>query len=160
MTKTTRYSADVQTIANKFQRYRTCGDWFTADNGLLKIRVSNTNNRKYAFLTALHEMIEQFLCECSGITEDQVDSWDLLHEDQDEPGEMLKCPYREQHLFAEAMEKVIAEKIGVDWVEYGKALEAAMDEKLKKPEPYIANTNLSINIRILETKRILEEQEG
>ncbi len=125
------YVADIRTIPNKDQRYRTCGDWYS-ENGVLKIRVSNTENRDYAFLTALHEMVEQYLCEKAGITEQHVDAWDLTHEDEDEPGEMLSCPYRKQHLQAEGIEKVVAELIGVDWTEYGIALEKAMDQKTFK----------------------------
>lgn len=158
--KQMKYQAVVATIPNHSQRYRTCGDWFHEENGTLRINVSNTGNKDYEFLVAIHEMIEQYLCEKAGITEQQVDTWDLTHEDVDEPGEMMNCPYREHHQFAEAVEKVIAEKIGVDWREYGKRLQEAMDEKPQKPQPYIADPKPSRKTLMLRTKRILAEQEG
>lgn len=159
----TKYIADILTIPNKNQRYRTAGDWFREkENGNIHVRVSNTNNVDYAFLTALHELIEQKLCEKAGISEAQIDAWRLTHENEDEPAELLKCPYREQHLFAEAIEKVLAEKIGVDWVQYGIALERAMDEKtpLVPKDDGIKRGSISKKALYQQTNRILNEQEG
>jgi hypothetical protein len=160
MQKPSKYNADIQTIANHLQRYQTCGDWFTEDN-VLKIRVSNMHNKDFAFLTAVHEIIEQYLCERDGVSEGAVDTWDLMHEGQDEPGALPGCPYRKQHMIAEAIEHTLADQMGVDWEAYGIAMERAMDEKVDtKPDrkkieipKYKKKTRIKqIAVRLAETK--------
>lgn len=156
----TKYRANIETIPNKHQRFRTCGDSYH-ENDNLQIRVSSMRNKDYEFLTAIKAQVQQYLCERAGIKESAIDSWRLTHENEDEPGELLSCPYREQHLFAEAIEKVLADKLGVDWVEYGKKLEAVMDEKPDTSHhPFTGNDKPSKVALLLQTKRILQEQEG
>lgn len=154
----TKYRANILSIPNSHQRYRTIADWFHEDDNL-QIRVSTTR-KDYEFLSAIKQQIEQYLCEKAGIKESTIDAWRLTHEGDDEPGTAIACPFREQHLFAEAVEKVLADKIGVDWKEYGMALDTAMDEKTIDLKPVKKSHKPSRLALTLQTQRILQEQEG
>ena len=114
---------EIKTIPDKEQRYDTVGDYWKKD-GVDEIRVSSISNRQYEFLIAIHEMIEQFLCESAGITDEEITKFDLEYEakrkkgDASEPGEDTYAPYRKQHMFAEKMERLMAQECGIDWDEY------------------------------------------
>ncbi len=82
-------------------------------------------------------MIEKQLCRKMNITEQMVDAWDLAHEDEDEPGAMEGCPYREAHLIAEGIERAVAVKLGVDWDHYEKTIHSIMSNCLPPPDPTV-----------------------
>jgi hypothetical protein len=42
----------------------------------------------------------------------------------DEPGHDPKAPYNKEHIFAEKIERQIAEELGVDWEEYSRVVES------------------------------------
>src|SRR5690349_13252315 len=113
----------IETIPHAQHRYSTCGDWFEKD-GVLHIKVSEELTNKEALLVALHELIEVTLCKYRGITEKQVDEFDMEFEknrpegDDSEPGDHPEAPYRKEHFFATNVERLMASELGVDWVEY------------------------------------------
>lgn len=121
------------------------------------------NNPDYEILAAIHEMIERRLCEKAGITEKVIDTWRLLHEDEDESGARSDCPYRKQHVIAEAFEQALAKELGVDWVQYGMATEDAIDVKvavgLRKPKPPQYDKKPSRHAVSNQIKRILQGDE-
>ena len=126
------------------QRYDTIGDWWK-EGGCNQIRVSSMGNPDYEFLVAIHEMVEQHLCKAMGISEQTVDAFDLANEDVDEPGEMETCPYREAHMRAEAIERVLAIDLGVDWEHYSKTVRATVKETpLPKDPTAHGQTNLGV----------------
>jgi hypothetical protein len=120
------YNLNVKTIPHNDQRYETIGDWFM-EGGCLQVRVSSMANSDYEFLVAIHEIIEKQLCKKMGITEQQVDAWDLMHEDNPEPGAMEGCPYREAHMISEGVERALAVKLAVDWEHYGQTIKHVME---------------------------------
>jgi|GEM_PF-1935914 len=128
------YKANIDTIPHRDQRYDTCGDWFQ-EGARMMIRVSSMGERRYEFLVGIHELVEAELCRQMGISEQTVDAWDLAHEDEDEPGAMEKCPYREAHLRAEAIERVLANDLGVDWEHYSKTVKATVKETPLPKDP-------------------------
>ena len=67
---------EIKTIPDKEQRYDTVGDYWKKD-GVDEIRVSSISNRQYEFLIAIHEMVEQFLCESAGITDEEITKFDF-----------------------------------------------------------------------------------
>jgi hypothetical protein len=102
------------------QRYDTSGDWLWSGNRL-EIRVSREmadQDPRYAMLLFVHEMIEALLCRSSGISAAEVDSFDMSHPQADEPGADPAAPYHRQHMAAEAVERALAEKLGVKWEDY------------------------------------------
>jgi hypothetical protein len=108
----------ITVIDNNKQRYNTVGDWYyDPTDKTMVIKVSDTGNKKYNFLIAIHELIEAILCEWAGISSELVDMWDLNYGDG-EPGQGIDCPYFMQHFTATCIEGTLALMIGVNWVEY------------------------------------------
>lgn len=118
-------------------RYRTVGDWFwTSENsGLLIIKVADTGNWKYNILVAVHELIEVILCEIAGVSEKQVDRFDLAHQDDEDPGTHPRAPYRIQHLTAMGVEMILAACMGVNWRLYEDALDRIYYKIPKRKKP-------------------------
>ena len=114
----------IRTIPHDNQRYPTVGDWIWDKNGDLIINVSDMGNKKYEFLVAFHELIEVMLCKERGITQAEVDDFDIAYEarrnfdDTSEPGDSLKAPYYNEHQFATCLERLMALELGVNWGEY------------------------------------------
>ena len=132
------YNANIKTIPHPDQRYDTLGDYYT-EGGVIQFRVSSLANNDYEFLIALHELIEKQLAKKMGITEQMIDAWDLTHEDEEEPGALEGCPYRDAHMIAEGIERVVATKLGVDWDHYEKTCREVIamhlpPEDLTQPE--------------------------
>src|SRR5690348_18295820 len=126
----------IETIPHATHRYPTVGDWYWRTSNVfdgvekigetttLHIKVSEELPEKEALLVALHELIEVTLCKDRGITEKQVDEFDMEFEknrpegDESEPGDHPEAPYRKEHFFATNVERLMASELGVDWVEY------------------------------------------
>lgn len=128
---------NIKTIPDKDQRYDTVGDYWKKD-GVDEIKVSSMSNRQYEFLVAIHEMVEQFLCENAGITDEEITKFDVEYEakrkngDQSEPGEDPLAPYHRQHMFAEKLEKLMAEECKIDWADYIKYANRFYEKRLDK----------------------------
>lgn len=108
-------------IPHKNQRYNTAGDWeFSKSLDTLLIRVSNLKDDKMNSLIIIHELIEAILCRFNDpeITTEEVDKFDMSHPELEEPGEALDCPYMIPHLVASDIEKMIADRLKVDWNDY------------------------------------------
>ncbi len=110
--------------------YDTCGDWQWDNEGadefsVLKIHVSDTGDWRMNFLIARHEMDEAMLCRRRGVSEQAVDDYDFTHPNAggDDFSEDTEAPYYLSHCDALASEWQMAHLLGVDWVNYGKALE-------------------------------------
>ena len=125
------YNINCQTIQAHAMRYNTLGDYYT-EGGVIQFRVASFGNADFEFLVFLHEAVEKQLARRMGVTEQMIDAWDLAHEDVEEPGAMDGCPYQEAHLRAEAIERVVAQDLGVDWAEYEKSCQEIL---AKLPEP-------------------------
>lgn len=124
---------DIDVIPHSQQRYPTCGDWYYGEDKTLFIRVSKLPDSRYEFLVALHELVEVKLCEWSGISQEDVDKFDMdfeahRHPDNDsEPGDSPDAPYRFQHCLASGVERIVAAVLGVDWKDYEKAINALFE---------------------------------
>ena len=116
----------ISTIPHDTQRYDTIGDWqFTKDSldkTQLTIKVSDLSNKDSEFLVGIHELIEAYLCQKAGISQEQVDEFDFNNKD-DEPGENWDAPYYKQHLIAECIEKQLCIFLGMDWRDHEKRIE-------------------------------------
>jgi hypothetical protein len=127
-------------VDHSAQQYDTCGDWYRS-NQTLHINVSRLPDRREMFLVAIHELVEAFLCECVGITEQQVDEFDLKFERKkscgdsglnsnpcEEPGDDSQAPYYHQHQIATGIERILAAEVGVDWPTYEKHINELTQE--------------------------------
>ena len=103
----------IHTATN--MRYDTVGDWYVDENGLNHVEVLEMGNEDAEFLIALHELVEAFLCKKAGVTQEQVDEFDMSHPDSPEPGDEPDAPYLQQHQTATKIERLVCEAAGIDW---------------------------------------------
>ena len=117
----------IETIPHKEQRYETCGDWTFDKDGNLNMFISDMKNWKYEALVAVHELVEVLLCKDRKISQKTVDAFDInfekerakgLHDEEDEPGDDPKSPYRKEHQFATDLEFLLAHQLNVDTEKY------------------------------------------
>ena len=122
----------IETIPHSEQRYPTAGDWQFEEDGTLHIRVSEMSDPRYEFLVGMHEAHEAFLAHLAGVSEADVDAFDMKYEDDrdaglhgpdEEPGMDPACPVYRQHRFADAIERLTALEAGVDWSSYEEEIE-------------------------------------
>src|ERR1035437_10343150 len=109
---------NIRFIDIKDQRYSTCGDYWETDTSY-EYRITDQGDNRKNMLILLHEMIEYTLCMDKGITEQSISAFDIMWEGEeyhatDEPGYDLRAPYRHQHIFAENIERLMAQELGVD----------------------------------------------
>jgi hypothetical protein len=119
----------ISQVPHQKQRYETVGDWIPGKPA--QIRVSKMKDQRYAFLVALHEIIEYELCRMHGITDREVVAFDVnfeaerrmnFHPIDAEPGDNPRAPYRNEHEFATMIEMMVAQKLGVSWSDYEKTI--------------------------------------
>ena len=125
----------IDTIPHRQHRYPTVGDYWrpatqrTGSPERLEVRVSDMGNEDYEFLVAIHELIEEHLTRKHGISEEAITAFDVAFEatrtpdDNSEPGDALEAPYRSEHQYATYIEKQLAYALGVNWFEYGEAID-------------------------------------
>jgi len=109
----------IEPVQHSDQRYCTLGDWYYESDGTLVIRVSNVVSDDHQFLIALHELLEVKLCEKRGITQKQVDDFDMQKPEKvdmvsAEPGDHIEAPYRKEHRQAMIIEHLMANFLGLD----------------------------------------------
>lgn len=118
----------IRTIEHNSQRYDTVGDYFLLNDGETKcFLISKMGNEDFEFCVLIHELIEEHLASKRGIREREIIEFDTRFnikketgeiEGNVEPGDDPKCPYRNEHKFAENIERMIAFELGIDWEEY------------------------------------------
>ncbi len=125
----------VHVVPYAQMRYPSAGDWLTDETGI-RIIVADTGSWRCNFLVALHEIVEAWLCRRHGITQEEVDQWDMVtwpkymktsqtrQIDSDEPGDHPNCPYRREHRIASRVERVASWLLLVNWTKYEQRLEA------------------------------------
>jgi hypothetical protein len=114
----------IETIPHTEHRYSTFGDYWRDPDGTLQIRVSEMIDHRDSLLCAIHELVEVLLCEERGIAEPDIMAFDVAHPDAEEPGELPDAPYHKEHVFAEAIERLMALELGRNWQDYCAAVEA------------------------------------
>lgn len=137
----------IETIPHEKQRYPTVGDWFyqmesslTPEGGkseeVLFIKVSELGDWRYNACVAVHELVEVLKCKQDGVTQEQVDKFDMdfeqcrakghLTKEQEatEPGDVPTAPYQNQHCFATGIERLLAAALNVKWTEYADKIES------------------------------------
>jgi len=119
---------EIKSIDPAAIRYPTCGDWVWLPDGSLQIFVPDYANENSAFLVALHEIAEAWMCRDAGISEEAVSKWDIEHPDAPEPAEVEGSPYMEQHSIATQVELRVAAGMGINWKNHDKWVQNAGDE--------------------------------
>lgn len=121
----------ISQVPHRKQRYETVGDWIPGKPA--EIRVSRMKDQRYAFLVALHEMVEYELCRMNRVSDREVVAFDVnfeaerrrnMHPFDAEPGNDPRAPYRNEHEFATMIEMMVARKLGVKWTDYERSVHA------------------------------------
>lgn len=118
---------DIRFIPEAEMRQPGIGDWWF-DGETLHIRATNDTpdvtdgDGPWPFLVALHETVEAILCQAHGVDGKAVDDFDNLfeaegHDEDDEPGDDERAPYRAEHRQAMIIEHLMANFLGV--TDYG-----------------------------------------
>lgn len=115
----------IDIVPHAEQRYDTLGDyWF--DGSAWHITVSDMHDWRFNYLVALHELIEMALVHERGISEPAICEFDKAMPDDsvyaDDPGMDPAAPYHREHLFADAIERLTADQLGVDFVRYSETM--------------------------------------
>lgn len=118
-------NVNMEVIPHGTQRYDTAGDWWFDEAGNLQIRVSSMDNWRSEMLVALHEFVEVVLCKNDGVTQQQVDDFDTNHLSSPEPGDEVDAPYRDQHCFAMAVERMVCAAMKLPWTEHDSTVDNA-----------------------------------
>jgi hypothetical protein len=120
---------ELKSIDPNAIRYSTCGDWEWLPGDYLKVSVPDYGNRENsAFLVALHEAVEAWLCKKAGIPENEVSKWDIDHPELEEPGDHPSAPYHDQHKTALEVEKIVAKALKLNWEDHEEWVQNAANE--------------------------------
>jgi hypothetical protein len=137
---------DIRVIPHNAQRYDTVGDYYQKRDDLKVLRISSFHGvedltemqaEDYEFLIMIHELIEQHLAKKSGISDEEIDKFDMqfeddrkkgLHNPDEEPGNDPECPIYYQHKMATQYEKMLAVDLGVDWYYYDRIVQSMTQE--------------------------------
>jgi hypothetical protein len=115
----------IETVKHAEQRYDTVGDWqYDTTKDEMLIRVSEMGHWKFNFLVALHELVEWAICRDDGVTDKEVDTFDIHYAGScDEPGDDLDAPYWYGHQVASGIERSAAAAMRVNWTEYNRRIQ-------------------------------------
>ncbi len=116
----------IDTVDHANQRYPTAGDWIIGGDSV-HIVVSRLDDPDMEFLVAVHELVEAWLCDKRGIPEPDVMAFDVDHGGEADPGGLSEAPYHKEHMFAETIERLLANELGVDWNVYTAKVEALFE---------------------------------
>jgi hypothetical protein len=120
----------IKSINLEDQRYETLGDYYIKD-GIRTFAITKTGNDLYDDLIFIHEFVEEVLTRNKGITEEQILAFDLQFEEKikngevgedEEPGEQIDSPYRQEHVIAELIERLIINHLNIDFNTYNNNL--------------------------------------
>jgi hypothetical protein len=99
-------------------KYDTWDYYYYKEDGSLVFEIANTGVDSFNRLLLIHAMIEELLAQKDGITIKQIDEFDHSYHGKGEPGEEVKCPYRDAHVTAKGVEMILCAKMGIPWKVY------------------------------------------
>jgi hypothetical protein len=126
---------EVNVIPHADQRYPTWADW-EQDGEKTTITISEVKDWRSHRLAITHEFLEETLCRHLGITQADVDAFDIPYENRrmagmwlaacgckitDDPGMDKHAPYHVAHVYAAGVEYGLAYLLGVDAAAYDAA---------------------------------------
>lgn len=112
-------------------RNKQCGDWQINEDGSMEILAAEMPNIHHSFLILLHELVEAYLCNDRGITDEAVTAFDAQFEREreegkhgleEENGDDERAPYRREHFSASNFERLMAAELVVVWAKYEKEI--------------------------------------
>ncbi len=103
-------------------------DWYYDEAGDLQIRISPMSCEAYEHALILHELFEALACRHDGVTQKQVDDFDLAYDKAhpNEPdlgaGDDPEAPYHKQHNLATVVDRLFISSCGLKWADYDSEL--------------------------------------
>lgn len=127
----------IKTIPESEQRAEVNGcDWFWDEQGNLQVRISPMSDWRYEVLLAVHEATEAIMCKFNGVSQKSVDEFDIeydkTHTFDLNAGDDPAAPYKLEHTFATAIERILAGVLRVDWLTYDTELAQSYPGPSKK----------------------------
>lgn len=110
----------VQIVPPSQIRYDTWDDWTIDQYGNIHFQIADSGNDLYNKICMVHAIIEELLTSAKGVSEEEITKFDLEYKGDDEPGEELAAPYRDEHLIAKAVEMLLCSHLGIPWKIYNK----------------------------------------
>jgi hypothetical protein len=112
----------IRFVPQKEQRYETVGDWEIKGKELV-VTATRYDDLRWSWAIAFHELVEAAMCTLNGVTSQEVDEFDMGQGiEYEEPGRHPSAPYHREHLLAFALERKLADAMGVDWKLYDATL--------------------------------------
>ena len=111
----------IRRVRHSDQPYATVGSWSYPADDRLVILVSDVRNPDEEFLIALHELVEAYLCHKHSVSDESVREFDIAYNKsgrQGEPGDDPSAPYHREHVYATAVERLVAGELGVKWSDH------------------------------------------
>jgi hypothetical protein len=117
---------NIKTTPLREMRYPTIGDYWETPFAV-EVRVAHLPDRRMEQLVIIHELVEIFLMQHRNIRLADSDDFDIVfeaerdagqHGPDDEPGDDVRCPYRREHRFAENIERLLCQELGLDFDDY------------------------------------------
>lgn len=107
----------------KIRKGFTGADWWWDEAGDLQVRVATElEDWRERMALAMHEAAEALMCKHNGVTVDQVDVFDEKFKGDNEidvnAGDEPDSPYKLEHTYATAIERILTGVLGVDWKSY------------------------------------------
>lgn len=131
----------IKVIPESEQRAEVNGaDWFWDEAGNLQVRVSPMSDWRYETLLGIHEAVEAVMCKFNGVSQKSVDEFDIEYDKAhpNEPdlnaGDDPAAPYKLEHTFATAIERILAGVLKVSWKLYDDELATNYPGPSKKAE--------------------------
>jgi hypothetical protein len=130
----------ILVIPESEQRKEVNGaDWFFDAAGDLQVRVSPMSDWRYEMALALHEAFEALLCKNNGVSQKDVDKFDMAYDlaHPDEPdlnaGDEPDAPYCVEHNYATVVDRLFIGACGLKWQPYDQELATTYPGPTKKP---------------------------
>lgn len=121
----------IKVIPESEQRKEVNGaDWFWDAEGNLQVRVSPMSDWRYETALAFHEAFEACLCKNNGVTQKEVDefdmAFDLAHPNEPDlnAGDEQTAPYRREHNYATIVDRLFIGACQLNWKDYDDELAA------------------------------------
>lgn len=92
------------------QRYNTAGDYYATPSGW-QFAVSKQRSVDDEFLILIHELVEWYLTQRNGIREEDITAFDVANPSSSDPGSEPDAPYRNEHLAAMEVERLITDHV-------------------------------------------------
>jgi hypothetical protein len=142
----------IELIDHQDQRYETAGDWYRSPRSVMNdlydkmrenectlvVRASRLRDDRgnfFALAVAYHELGEALACIANGVTEKEVDEFDVDFVGKGEPGDDPRSPYTRFHGYATACERILIGAMDLSWGVYERAINALPVWRKRKKHP-------------------------